>query len=692
MQKKKAITTLITAMLMLSFMAIQPAGALTVNPIGTVHVGDEVDITVIDTTPGGLVRLYWDTVKAWDGKAGLIAEAYAVGTTATMTIVIPEAVQGLHYVVAKDVESGTTAYAITTVDPKIELSPDKAIPEDTITVSGKGFAGGTSAIVLYDPVVPAGISGENIGTGDGETKTFSVLNKPIDAVTAVYLDGVPTVAYTVEDYVAGIITFDTAPGENVVITADYTYHDADPKVSTTTDSLGSFSVSLKVPDPGVDLPVTMTIGGLDGKANYVEALLEVVSSIIKLDPEKGYIDATVTVEGRGFTGGETVDIRWYMNGAYITVVDDFAIKTDGSFSTSFKVPLVPDPTAPGDDYDVKAVDSASPAKTADATFKVIAPAKITLSRKQGKVDATISVVGVWFTPNKKVTFRFNTKDLATIPSPAYADGFGSFSVSFKVPDVAVGTYTVKATDEEGVSATATFDVIVLVTLVETRAAKYLQGDTVSIRAESSEDIFDLILEITDPDATRFWRMEDVDIDVEVDGLFLPYAYVTVPLPSDALVGSWNFTAYDIDEAILNTNLFTVAERPTMATVVDAVDEVQDSLRTVIVALDDMEAAIEELEFPDVSELQEDLDTIIDALATLSDIETSLADIEGLAESAATAAADASGSAGDAKTAAQATEGAVSGISMAVYGALILSLVAALGSIFAVIILQRKVAS
>lgn len=136
--------------------------------------------------------------------------------------IISEAVQGSHYVVAKDVESGLTSSATFTVNPQIKLVPAKAIRGDTINVSGTGFAASTSVVVLYAPTETVVAAGP-VGTGDGERKSFSLPNKPVKTVTAVYINAssIPTTDYTV-DCVAGIITFTTAPLLNDVITADYT--------------------------------------------------------------------------------------------------------------------------------------------------------------------------------------------------------------------------------------------------------------------------------------------------------------------------------------------------------------------------------------------------------------------------------------------------------------------------------------
>jgi hypothetical protein len=67
---------------------------------------------------------------------------------------------------------------------------------------------------------------EAVGTGDGVEDTFSLDNTPVmPGSLTVYIDGTPqteTTDYTV-DYVAGEITFTTAPAGSEVITASYDY-------------------------------------------------------------------------------------------------------------------------------------------------------------------------------------------------------------------------------------------------------------------------------------------------------------------------------------------------------------------------------------------------------------------------------------------------------------------------------------
>ena len=69
---------------------------------------------------------------------------------------------------------------------------------------------------------PVTVTGEAVGTGDAAKVLFPLAHHTIRSGSlTVYLGGVVTTAYTA-DLAAGTVTFTTAPGTGVAITADYT--------------------------------------------------------------------------------------------------------------------------------------------------------------------------------------------------------------------------------------------------------------------------------------------------------------------------------------------------------------------------------------------------------------------------------------------------------------------------------------
>lgn len=78
---------------------------------------------------------------------------------------------------------------------------------------------------LYDNPNDDSVTAQMIGTGNGSQAVFSLCRayggfvEPtmnINVITGIYLNGVPTSAYTVDGY--GNVTFTTAPGSGVAIT------------------------------------------------------------------------------------------------------------------------------------------------------------------------------------------------------------------------------------------------------------------------------------------------------------------------------------------------------------------------------------------------------------------------------------------------------------------------------------------
>ena len=534
-------------------------------------VGTKVTVLGIPTTPGGLIKVYWDTVKNWDGKAGFLAEGYAVGINYAVKIVIPKAVVGDHYVIVKDVESIETSYAIFAVDPKIALSPDFGIIGDTIAVTGTGFAE-KSKITLWG------------------------------------LNGITTVPATV-----------------------------------TTDILGSFSCIFEIPEVEDG---TYIITARDEDDNSAIASL-LVGKYITLTPEKGVVGTTVTVAGRGFTADGTVDIRWYIGESYITLVDDAPIDQNGDFSTAFKVPLVPDPLVPTL-YLVLAVDNEG--LYAGAYFKVVKQAAIKLVPNEGYPKDPFDVIGEWFTEDSTVTITFNGVELA---ADVETDEYGRFAVRVAVPEVSEGTYTVTAIDEEAISALATYTVLPPpVVVIKTRAAEYLPGDHLSIYGKCSEPQRAVMI-ITDPDGVVFSiTLVSPDDWQEIDGWYmLPYfggmgdgiPLGLWPLPSDAPLGNWNFTAYkyfSFEEMegveVLDTNLFTVLEKPSLQMVLDRLDELEahitsfvsdaegNILAVISTAKGDVLASLEDIDAK-VTDLDGDAATISTALGELTGKVTSIED-------------------------------------------------------------------
>ncbi len=112
-------------------------------------------------------------------------------------------------------------------DPAVILAPGKSWPFVQLYPVGavrvRYIAGYLPKVMEEEHV------GEEVGIGDDAETVFALKHAPLkqDSVT-IYLDGVEEIDHEL-DLENGRVTFDTAPGDKVAITADYTQIITDPR-------------------------------------------------------------------------------------------------------------------------------------------------------------------------------------------------------------------------------------------------------------------------------------------------------------------------------------------------------------------------------------------------------------------------------------------------------------------------------
>jgi hypothetical protein len=676
------------------------------------NVGDMIRVTVDSTTPGGLVKVYWDSIKDWDGKAGFLAQAYAVGTTAIITFNVPAAVNGTHTIIAKDIESNSIFHVNFDVQPKVVAAPPSVLAGDTVNVLGSGFAALKDAMIIcHSGSTPESlVKNETISGSWGSTSGSGILAKKPIKPNFVVLNVTNSSAFSKAlgfrddgagklilnfargntsvvagsgtiDYVTGSVslTWNWALSGTRFANATYTIYNTTAtavisSVPSSTSELGSLSASFMMP-VGTS-PGTYNLFVIDGtgKARAL-GTITVVKSVITLTPTSGLRGSSVTVAGRGFGPGKTVDVLWYMAPSQnpysgdptadtITVVDDYPVAADGTFTATFNVPTVGDPTAPGTYYWVKAVDTASPANFAGTNFKVVSSAKIVLSPTAGYVGTTVGVTGTWFSANSKITLKFGDLTVATTPSVVYTAGDGSFYASFKVPTVAKGEYTVTATDDKGVSATAKFTVTEPITEIYTRSTTYTQGDQVSVHVKSTESIVGIKLVIKDPTGLKFWEHTITSTEVVTDPItgfkYLNSTVLPPRLPDDAMVGSWNFTAYDPTGKKIASNLFTVNAKTAAVTSEELSEAISQMTEQLNQAITQMTNQLNQAMTQMTNQLNQAMTQMTNQITSMQNAISGLSSAVNTASSAAQSAASAAQSAASAaQSAASAAQSAAS---------------------------------
>jgi hypothetical protein len=275
---------------------------------------------------------------------------------------------------------------------------------------------------------------------------------------------------------------------------------------------------------------------------------------------------------------------------------------------------------------------------------------------------------------------------------------GYFQITFVVPNTVGGSHTVTGEADDGASTSATATFSVTPTLVVTPLVVNNNGTKITVIGTGlaswsmmEGDWYDLCIDYE----------KDFEVWANCTGVFEFEIVVTKGFEQGVhVVSLYNFvstaSAYGWS---LNTHaLFTVTGEDRTDEVLAAIDEVSVALSELDEYISGSVTGIPSLQSA-LNGIESDLSSARSAiLAEIAGMGGQLTSIESYAQNAATKATEAATSAGNAATAASAAESAAvaaqtsgSGMSIAVYGAILFALIAAVASIIAVITLQRKVA-
>ena len=421
-----------------------PVQAAGMTPIAGV-VGTTV--TVSDLAADSY-SIKWDGVEV---KQGTLPSGGSV------TFVVPDACGGDHAVTVENPVGTLIFTASFSVLPSITISPAEAAFGDSATVEGKGFANAESSIkVTYDDTdMETGISASSKGSWDA---TFSVPSSAkgehtVDASGSTTEAGdVPDVTLTVTPKISlspasgGVGTSVTVSGTGFGKEEGgirVTYDAADAKTGASADSKGSWKITFLVPS-SIQGVHTIDASGVATTADEVPDVTFFVSAAVKVKPESGYVDDSITIDGCGFGGNES-GITVTLDGTVIK--SDLAANSEGCWTTSLAIPACAGGTHFVDAY------SASTAANDVADAKLTVLSKVVIEPAEGHVGCDITVTGTGFGINKELTIKYDTVAVAT---KLTTDASGNFEASLEVPRSTGGGHNVIAADAGGTSASAVF--------------------------------------------------------------------------------------------------------------------------------------------------------------------------------------------------------------------------------------------
>jgi len=156
-REKISVSAAVLALLLVSaYLPLQLAYAqtMTINlSKGSGPIGTQVVINGTLENVGAQFKIFWDKIKEWDGRSGLLAGGYAEGYNYSATITVPPASAGGHYIIVEDEKNRATTYAIFTVAPKIAVDPNKGPAGINVTVSGTLINNEAISLAFRDPTL-----------------------------------------------------------------------------------------------------------------------------------------------------------------------------------------------------------------------------------------------------------------------------------------------------------------------------------------------------------------------------------------------------------------------------------------------------------------------------------------------------------------------------------------------------------
>ena len=425
-------------------------------------------------TPGGLVEVYWDNTKA-ENKLG---ETWAEGDGSfSATVTVPEAPyeSATHYIIVYDASAKQNVFSTPfTIKPKITLSPSTALPKDTITVSGTGFAASKKiTLTMYNSSWTTTLTTDPSTVTTDANGSFSCTFKvPSGLVYMKYTvkatDGVSPGA-TATLTVGATITLSPAEGPTgTVVTINGRGWDAVSAGTKVTVLIqdgdgvnetcpvvaaikvaadGTFKGEFIVPTVSVGTyTINATAGGVSGTLSFKVT----GTTKITLSPTSGAPESSVTIEGVNFTA--IADTKVTIDFGPIKAHATTTTNSTGGFKTVVTVPPLTPQTTP---YDVVAKDAKG--LNAAATFRV-ALTTLAVSPSSGPTGTKVLVVGGGLTPSKKFSVTIGGKLMINGTGTLDSDGNIPDNFYVYVPTIDAGDYTITVMDEKGVTASASFTV------------------------------------------------------------------------------------------------------------------------------------------------------------------------------------------------------------------------------------------
>jgi len=573
---KRKISILVIAALILQMIPVPVNAALSItdvtdpgmNPINSGVYGDLVYVFGDGVISGLEVSLYWDTVAAWDGEAGLLNSSVALPSgDFEVWFEVPEAVNGAHYLWIRDNDAPAHTFGavLFTVNTSMTVSPRSGIKNDQITLEGYGFGdevdvdpiefGGSS--LATNPSVPVT---DEVGSWEA---TFNIPDETDADYDITAEDEVGNTASVVFK-VGPAMTLDLAEGSvgTVVGVTGRGFTSSGSVTSIALDGIGcevldtgdldinsngAFTLELVIPSVSTaDEEYILEIGDDGGKSADIDFLVTNITTI-ELEPQFGGPGSSVVITGHNFAARSGSDVVIKFDGTPIETLDT---NSNGDISGTILIPA----KSTGN-YQVEAEQITYNIQVSE-TFRVGVILTI-LAPQTGPTGTRVTLTGLGFTPSGKWDAYFGD---VTIFEDEDVSGDTTLSGYFYIPTVEAGEHTLTVVDlDADIRVDADFTVTESTSLsLDPESAPV--GFNVTFEgmyfAESTGDIG---VEFVVYNSTDDWAMEVYEgVDsatTDEEGAFSAWWVV----PDTLSLGSYTINATD-DEGLFSQLAFEVVSK------------------------------------------------------------------------------------------------------------------------------------
>jgi hypothetical protein len=629
------------------------------------------------------------------------------------------------YIVRAEDDLGVWATATLTIDAYIIVTPDEGPTGIIVVVSGRGFPGDLVDIhvqrdatwyqVLNDVEINNGVFQDSFVMPD----CFAVLgvhqvratddNVPSKVAYADFdLTGMPGITLVPDmGPTACSITITGVNFTQIAGTEVEIYFGACFIGTCLTEADGTFTCTLDAcampPGYYTVLAVDETyddVGALDATA-----IFRVYQTFACVTPDSGATCSFVDVYGIGFTPFSSFNVT--VGGELL------AGPAGGTGVVNYLGEVIITgyiPTLPVGTYLVVVMDAAG--LMAECLYTVTETTTIVATPGNAPlvVGYVVDVEGWYFAEQAGLgvtLYLYNTTDILWTGT-SVLDSDGMFSTSFAIQDDwALGAYKLNATDLYGQWAEIDFNIVEPVYQIWPRADEYLRCDKVSFYVNCTYN-FDMLLNITDAEGYNFvdlWIGED-EWKLWYDWYIIPYFqqwadpiglyytqhYLGFEVPNDAALGTWSWTAVNlalapteivasgtfvVTEDISNSDILAMLEEccPIIMEIHETTVTINTTLGVIQADLSDIGASVTSIE-GDVATISTDIGTLTGTVTSIEgDVATIVTDL-GTVKLDVTAIKDQIGDPVDLTP---------------MWAAVVLSLIAALASIWAVLSISRRIA-